>query len=272
MEALHHPIGLRVVSCGGGCGDAQQPVKRSPKVGSELRPTVGGEVVRDAEPCDPVADESSDIRLCHRVCHRNCLRPACEAVHDCEEVDLVLRGREGANDVEMDTAEASVWRWSFNKRGMDVALDLRSLASMAFLTPAANVTLESMPDEAGGDGSLCWLASRMRETVDGLKDSSGPRRWKDRSVFSSGDIAEDSKLPERDVGEADSSRGGLVGSDFLRICLVVGQAAVVDRRESDRRQPGSTEQCVSDHICLALDVAHVGGELRDKGEMSGLPR
>ena len=96
----------------------------------------------------------------------------------------------------------------------------------------------------------------------------------DRSVFSSGDIAEDSKLPERDVGEAESSRdrGGLVGSDFLRICLVVGQAAVVDRRESDRGQPGSTGQCVSDHICLALDVAHVGGELRDKGEMSGLPR
>ena len=182
MEVLHYPIGLRVVSCGGGCGDAQQPVKRSPKVGSELRPTVGGEVVRDAEPCDPVADESSDTRLCRRVCHRNCLRPACEAVHDCEEVDLVLRGREGANDVDMDTAEASVWRRPFNKRGMDVALDLRSLASMAFLTPAANVTLESMPDEAGGDGSLCWLASRMRETVDGFKDSSGPHRWKDRSV------------------------------------------------------------------------------------------
>ncbi len=110
MKALHYPIGLRVVSCGGGCGDAQQFVESGPKVRGELRSTVGDEIIRDTKPCDPVADEGSGTHLNQSVLHRYDLRPASVAVNNREEGGLVLRGRKGANDVDMDAAKASVWR------------------------------------------------------------------------------------------------------------------------------------------------------------------
>ena len=92
----------------------------------------------------------------------------------------------------MDAAKASVWRRPRSERGVDMALDLRGLAGMAFLAPAADVTLEAVPDKTGGDSSLCWLASGMRESVDGLKDAPCPRRQNDGSVFSG-------EMPQRTV-------------------------------------------------------------------------
>ena len=219
-----------------------------------------------------MADEGSGARLCCRVLHRYDLRPAREAVNNREEVGLVFRGWEGADDVNMDAAKASVWRRPRSERGVDMALDLRGLAGMAFLAPAADITLEAVPDKTGGDSSLCWLASGMRESVDGLKDTPCPRRRNDGSVFSGGDVAEDGNIPERDVSEAEAGSGSLVGSDLIRIHLIVGQATVVDRRESDHGQTIGTGQGVGDNICLAFDVAHVRGELGDEGEVSGLPR
>ncbi len=65
---------------------------------------------------------------------------------------------------------------------------------MAFLAPAADITLQAAPNETGRDRSLCWLAARMGESMDGLKDAPGPIRRDDRSIFSSGDIAEDGKI------------------------------------------------------------------------------
>lgn len=112
--------------------------------------------------------------VCRGILHWYGLWPAREAVDDCEEVGLVLRGWKGANDVDVDAAEASVWQGPLGERGVDVALDFLGLAVVTFLAPAADILLKAVPDKAGSNSSLRWLASRVGESVDGLEDVPGP--------------------------------------------------------------------------------------------------
>ena len=219
-----------------------------------------------------MVDESSGACLCRRVFHRYDLRPACEVVNDREVVDPVLCGWDGADNVNMDAADASVWRMPHSERGMDMAPDLRGLVGMAFLAPAANVTLETVPYEVGGDSSLRWFASEVRESVDDLKGTPYPRRWNDRVCIFRWRCRRRRYYPERNVSEAETSSGSLVGSDIVRIHLIVGQVMVVDCTEIDRRQTIGMGQGVVDNIYLAFDVVHVRGELGNEGEVSGLPR
>ena len=115
---------------------------------------------------------------------------------------------------------------------------------MAFLAPTANVTFEAVPNETGGYNSLCWLDSRMRESMDDLKDTSGPTTRDDGSVFSSGDVAENGdvtengEVPKEDIGKVEAGVGGLVGGDIFRITLINGQLTVVNGGKSNCGQQG----------------------------------
>ena len=67
---------------------------------------------------------------------------------------------------------------------------------MTFLAPTADVTFETMPNETRGYSSLCWFRSRIGESMDGLKDPSGPTTQDDGSVFSSGGVTKNGKSPK----------------------------------------------------------------------------
>ena len=113
----------------------------------ELRATVGGNVVRHSEAGDPVTDEGSCTGLGGGVRQWNSFRPPSEAVDDREEVLHALRLIEGAHQVYVQTAKATVRRWSLGERCMNVAVDLRSLAGVAFSAPLADVPFQTMPHE-----------------------------------------------------------------------------------------------------------------------------
>ena len=154
MKMLYHYIGLKMVNYCGGCRDAQQVVGSSPEMRSELWSTVRGQTPRDTKQYDPRADEGFSICFCYRIFHGYGLRPKDESINDHLEIRFVLGFREGSNDIYVDAAKAHVRRVSLHKRSMYMALDLRGHAGMAFLAPAANITLESIPDNMIADISL----------------------------------------------------------------------------------------------------------------------
>ena len=67
---------------------------------------------------------------------------------------------------------------------------------MTFLASMAAVTFETMPNEMREYSSLCWFFSRMRESMDGLKDLSGPTMQDDGPVLSSGGVTKNGKFLE----------------------------------------------------------------------------
>ena len=83
------------------------------------------------------------------------------------------------NDVDVDAAKAFVQLRNLHKWSAYVTLNLGGLTSLAFLAPAANGTLEAVPNETERDSSLCWFDSRMRESMYGLENAFGPSRQDD---------------------------------------------------------------------------------------------
>ena len=104
---------------------------------------------------------------------------------------------------------------------------------MAFLSPMVNVMFEVMSNEMGGYSSLCWLDFRMRESMDGFKDTSDPTMKGDGSGFSSGNVAENGEVPKEDISKAEAGVGGLVGSNIFGITLINGQLMVVNGGKSN---------------------------------------
>ena len=114
----------------------------------ELRTTVGGDVVRHTEAGDPVTDEGSCAGLGGGVRQRDGFGPPGEAVYDGEKELHALRLIKGAHQVDVEAAEATVRGWSLSERYMDVSVDLRRLAGVAFSAPLADVSVHSVPHEA----------------------------------------------------------------------------------------------------------------------------
>ena len=147
VKTLHETVGLRAVSRRVGGGDPEQLVEFRPHVAGELRATVGGDVVRHSEAGDPVADEGSRTGLGGGVGQWNGFRPPSEAVDDREEVLHALGLIEGAHQVDVETAKATVRGWSLGERCLNVSVDRRCLAGVAFSAPLADVSFQSMPHE-----------------------------------------------------------------------------------------------------------------------------
>ena len=58
-----------------------------------------------------------------------------------------------------------------------MSLDLSTLALYARASPAANISIDTGPNEAGGDQFLSCSDAGVRESMQGVEDSASPREW-----------------------------------------------------------------------------------------------
>ena len=89
-------------------------------------------------------DEGSSTGFCGRVGKRDGFGPPGEAVDDREEILHALRLVERAHYVNVETSKAMVGRWSLREGCMNVAVNLRCLAGVAFPAPPVNVAFQAM--------------------------------------------------------------------------------------------------------------------------------
>ena len=86
VEPLNHPIALGVVGSGLVVCDAKDSTEALPECRDELRPAIGGQMGWNAEPRDPMGQQSVSTGGGRRRGQRNGLRPPSAAVHNREQV------------------------------------------------------------------------------------------------------------------------------------------------------------------------------------------
>ena len=118
-----------------------------PQTRLELGASVGGDDVRNAELCDPTADEVAGDRLGVHGGQGNRRRPPCEAVHDGQQVRVACRGWQRSNQVDMDVLEAGARRLEGAHGWLGVALNLCALAVGAGANVVPYVDANLGPDE-----------------------------------------------------------------------------------------------------------------------------
>ena len=113
----------------------------------ELMATVGGDVIGHSKVGYPVMDEGSCTGLGGGVRQWYGVRPPGGAIDDHEKVLHALGLIKRTYQVNLETAEVRVWRWTLSERYMDMTVGLRCLAGVAFSSPLVDISCQPVSYE-----------------------------------------------------------------------------------------------------------------------------
>ena len=133
--------------------------------------------------------------------------------------------RQGAHQINVQTAEPSSCSREDGDGGLGVSPHLGSLAGKAFTAPLPDIFPQSGPNETAADQFGRRTGTAMAESVEGVEDSTAESHWNQRTELIPGDVT-----PEN----------GIVPGDPLELeARVLGHTSVLSTchcTEVNRRQ------------------------------------
>ena len=109
-----------------------------------------------------------------------------------------------------------------------MALNFGGLAGVTLIAPTADISLQSVPNKTGGDSPLCRTGPRVGQLVNGVENLLGPFLGDNRTVGSSGNIAEQRETVKYHVDEGEPRDCGTVGGNLCGGSLIKGKLAEVN--------------------------------------------
>jgi hypothetical protein len=148
-------------SCCGDVRDIEEGGQVGPKGRNKLGTAVRSNGMGNAKAGNPNRAECISTGTSRGGRKRNSLNPASGPVNDGENVGVALRGRKGANEVNMDMGETPGGERNSCGRGRNVFVDFVSLARNTLSGPEVDVPSHTVPEETRSEESTSGSDTRV---------------------------------------------------------------------------------------------------------------
>ncbi len=152
---------MRVKSCCGDVRHVEEGGKVDPKGRNKLGPAVGSNGMGNAKAGNPTRAECISTGTSRGGRKRKGFNPVSGPVNDGENVGVALRGRKGANEVNMDMGETAGGKRNSCGRGRNVFVDFGSLARNTLSGPEVDVPSHTVPQETTSEESTSGSDTRV---------------------------------------------------------------------------------------------------------------
>ncbi len=161
MKTFKDTVGLGMKSSGGDGGNVEEIGKVGPKGRNKLGTAVRGDGMWNTKAGNPSGTQGISTGACGRGRKRDSLDPTGGPINDGENVGVVLGGRKGANEVNMNVGKTTGRNRNRSRRWGNVLMDFGSLAGNTLPGPEVDVAGHAVPKETGSDQATGGPDTRM---------------------------------------------------------------------------------------------------------------
>jgi hypothetical protein len=151
VKTFEDTVGLGMKSSGGDGGNVEERGKVGPKGRHKLGTAVRGDGMRNTKAGNPSGTQGIRTGACGRGRKRDSLDPTGGAINDGENVGVVLGGRKGANEVNMNVGKSTGRNRNRSRRWRNVLMDFGGLTGNTLPGPEVDVAGHAVPKETGSD-------------------------------------------------------------------------------------------------------------------------
>jgi hypothetical protein len=161
MKTFKDSVGLGMKSSGGDGGYVEERGKVGPKGRNKLGTAVRGDGIGNTKTGNPSGTQGISTSAGGRGRKRDSFNPTGGPINDGENVGVVLGGRKGANEVNMNVGKTTGRNRNRSRRWRNVLMNFGSLTGNTLPGPEVDVASHAVPKETGSDQATGGSDTRM---------------------------------------------------------------------------------------------------------------